>query len=157
MKKQQGFTLIELMIVVAIVAILAAIAMPSYSAYVEKSNRSDAKIALMRISQMQESFFAQNMTYAQDLTTGSGGLGLGATVKSDEEFYSIALTKIPNTCNGTNTAPCTGFTIKATPIAGGRQAGDDTCKGFSINHLGKREGMDSANTTYDIAKGKKCW
>ncbi len=150
MKKQQGFTLVELMIVVAIVAILAAIAMPSYSQYVTKSNRADAKVALMKYAQMQESYFVQNMSYAKDLTTGAGGLGLGATVTSENGHYSITMTEVPTNCAGTNVTPCTGYTLTATRA--GRQANDDACKTFTIDQLGIRAATDAAN-----AATTACW
>ncbi len=142
--KQQGFTLIELMIVVAIVAILAAISLPSYNDYIVKSNRADAKVALMKFAQMQESYFVQNMSYAQDLTTGSGGLGIGASVTSEEGFYAITLsTKVPGTCDGLSSGTaCTGFTLTATRA--GRQANDDRCKTFTITHLGVRAATGTA-------------
>ncbi len=150
MKKQQGFTLIELMIVVAIVAILAAIALPSYSQYVTKSNRADAKVALMKYAQMQESYFVQNMSYAQDLTTGTGGLGLGATITSENDYYSITMAKVPAGCNGTNVTPCTGYTLTATRA--GRQLTDDACKTFTIDQLGIRAATDSADAATTV-----CW
>ena len=156
---QQGFTLIELMIVVAIVAILAAISLPSYNDYVVKSNRADAKVALMRVAQMQESYFVQNMSYAQDLTTGGGGLGLVASGDgiSEEEFYDIKLTKLPNTCTGVATGTaCTGFTLTAAPVSGGRQDGDNACKAFTINHLGVRQAKTSSGAL-STAQGKFCW
>ena len=158
-KKEQGFTLIELMIVVAIVAILAAIALPSYSAYVTKSNRADAKVALMKYAQMQESYYVQNMSYAKDLKTGAGGLGLGTTttVASEEGLYSIALSAVtPAGCDGTSTKPCTGYTLEATPVSGGRQATDSLCTGFRINQLGVREAK-AGTGTYSPAQGKQCW
>ena len=157
MKKQQGFTLIELMIVVAIVAILAAIALPSYNQYVIKSNRADAKVALMKYAQMQESYYVQNMSYAQDLTSGSGGLGIGATVTSEEGFYGISLTKAPAGCDGTSAGtPCTGFTLTAAPVSSGRQDGDSACKAFTINHLGVRQAKTGSGTL-SIPQGKVCW
>jgi type IV pilus assembly protein PilE len=58
-----GFTLIELMIVVIIVAVLAAIALPSYEAYVQKSRRSEAAAALVENSQFLERVFTQNASY----------------------------------------------------------------------------------------------
>ncbi len=153
-KLQHGFTLIELMIVVAIVAILAAIAMPSYSDYIVKSNRSDAKIALMKYAQMQESYFVQNLSYAKDLTTGTGGLGISDSVTSEEDLYSINMMKIPSTCTGTSVTPCTGFILIANGI--NRQASDSTCLYFDINHLGvKRAGPGIFTTTSAI--GKNCW
>ena len=160
---QQGFTLIELMIVVAIVAILAAISLPSYNDYVVKTNRSDAKVALMKYAQMQESYFVQNMSYAKDLLSSStdGNLGLsGSSVVTDEGFYTITLSakkSDDSVCTGVATSACTKFTLTAVPVSGERQAGDTLCKGFSIDNLGRREGMDSTDATYSAAEGKLCW
>ena len=59
-----GFTLMELMITLAIVALLAAIAVPSYREYIIRSNRIDATSALLKIAAAQEKFFLQNNSYA---------------------------------------------------------------------------------------------
>lgn len=153
-KIQQGFTLIELMIVVAIVGVLAAVAYPSYSEHVRKTNRVDAKTALMRFSQMQESYFVQNLSYAQNLTTGADGLGLGTTVTSEEGFYTITMTSKKaddSACAAGET--CTKYELIAT--AGGRQADDDACDAFTINHLGVRKAKTGTTTTVD--QGKVCW
>lgn len=159
---QQGFTLIELMIVVAIVAILAAISLPSYTDYVVKTNRSDAKVALMKYAQMQESYFVQNMSYAKDLTTSEGGLGLGASITSEEGLYTITIEddgELPDGCDGVAGAgktPCTGFTLTAKPVPGGRQANDNHCKSFTINHLGVRLAKTSSEAL-SVDQGKFCW
>ena len=67
-KKTLGFTLIELMIVVAVVGILAAIAYPSYVDHVRKARRADAKAALTEVSQKLETLFARDASYSADLT-----------------------------------------------------------------------------------------
>ncbi len=82
MKNIKGFTLIEVMIVVAILGIITVIALPSYAELVMKGKRTDAKVELLKIAQLQESYFVQNLSYAKDLTTGAGGLGLGASVRT---------------------------------------------------------------------------
>ncbi|WP_320158968.1 type IV pilin protein [Marinobacter litoralis] len=63
LKGSQGFTLIELMIVVAIIGIIAAIAYPSYQEYVERTRRGDAKAVLMQFASAMERFYTQNNTY----------------------------------------------------------------------------------------------
>lgn len=61
----RGFTLVELMVVVAIVAILASVAIPAYSNYVDRAKQSEAVAALMRVKMDQESYWADNNCYAQ--------------------------------------------------------------------------------------------
>jgi type IV pilus assembly protein PilE len=68
-QSQVGMTLIELMIVVAIVGVLSAIAYPSYTEYVLRGHRAEARTALMDLMQQQERFFTQNGAYAAPLTT----------------------------------------------------------------------------------------
>ena len=83
--KQSGFTLIELMIVVAIITILAAVGYPSYTEYVMRSHRQAAKNAAFQIADRQEQFFLDNRQYAPNLST----LGYAADVigiKRDGQF-----------------------------------------------------------------------
>ncbi|MBF6630431.1 MAG: type IV pilin protein [Comamonas sp.] len=63
-KKHQGFTLLELMITIAIIGILASIAYPSYQEYVRKSKRAEGRVALMELIQQQERYMTQNNKYA---------------------------------------------------------------------------------------------
>ena len=154
----KGFTLIEIMITVAILGIIASIAVPSYVEYVRKGKRADAKVELLRLAQMQESFFVQNLSYAKNLTASkaTGGLGLGTTVLSEQGEYSLAISdKEPSGCNGLSSGtPCTGYTITATPVSGKSQANDSDCKGFTINNVGQK-GITVASAT--TAMIQKCW
>lgn len=109
-----GFTLIELMIVVAIIATLAAIAYPSYTDSVRKARRADGKEALLRIHLEAEKWRANNTTYTCDLVE----LGLGNT--SIEEHYDLALSD----CSAA------GFTATATGV--GDQANDTGCTPLTL-------------------------
>jgi type IV pilus assembly protein PilE len=119
-QRNLGFTLIELMIVVAVVGILAAIAYPSYMDSVRKSRRSDAINDLSAIALAQEKWRANRTTYGTltdvwgGVTTTSGG------------YYTLA---IP-----TNTG--TAFTVTATAVSGTSQASDTGCTVFTINESG---------------------
>jgi type IV pilus assembly protein PilE len=117
---QRGFTLIELMITVAVVAILAAIAFPSYALFVKKSRRGDAEATLMDIAQRQQQYLLDTRTYAPDVLT------LNTSVPADvTAYYTIQICQTTAPCAAPGGTPPT-FAIIATPIAGSSQAGDFT-------------------------------
>ena len=121
--KQRGFTLIELMMVVAIVAILAAVAYPSYMSYLAKGNRSAAEAHLMDIAQSQQRYLLDARSYAADLTT------LNVTTPSSvSPYYTITI--------ATAAGPPPTFTATATPKAGTSQASDVT---LSIDGAGVKQ------------------
>lgn len=130
---QRGFTLTEVLIAVAIIGILAAIALPSYSAYVQKARRTDAKEALLRIQLEQERWRANNASYAGKLVDDLGW----SEAKSAEGHYSLALSD----------PSATSFTATATAI--GIQAKDTSCKEISLTY--------SAGTLTKKATSSDCW
>lgn len=148
MKQNQGFTLIELMIVIAIVSVISALAVPSYVDHVRKGKRADAKVELLQIAQMQESYFVQNLSYAKSLKDEAGGLGLGSTVQTEQEQYLITIGATPNGCTGTTITPCTGYTLTATPQGG--QVKDVECLNFTLSHTGKKDVSVTGHA-------KQCW
>lgn len=129
-----GFTLIELMVTVAIVSILAMVALPSYNEYVMRSRRSDAKAALLKVQIAQEKFRANNTSYGT-----LAQIGLPAT--SPDLYYSIAVTN-PTAANYLSTATPTG-----------KQTGDN-CGTFAVDKDGKAISSSVQTTT---AKVQECW
>lgn len=122
--RSQGFTLIELMLVIAVLGIIAAIAYPSFIGQLQKARRSDAKQALYDVAAKLEQYYADNKGYpvAADMTD----LGYAtATFTSLEGYYTISF-------NGASTA--IAYSIQAAPI--GAQAADTECGTFRLNQLG---------------------
>ncbi len=150
MKKQRGFTLIELMIVVVIVAILAAIAIPSYQQYIQKSRRADAKDAVTRIAALQERYFFTNNAYASGLNA-LGFTATGGNYYSGDGHYRLSLTGPTCSESGGATYPC--FTATATAASGGPQINDTKCRSFTITQNGLKTAKDSANN--DVTDS--CW
>jgi len=85
--KPNGFTLIELMIVVAVVGILAAVAYPSYAEYVRKSRRSDAIAAISKVQQAQERWRASNPAYSADVSSSTTGLKLTSVTTATSTYH----------------------------------------------------------------------
>jgi len=111
--RQAGFSLIELMIVVAVVAILAGVAYPSYTQYVVRSNRAAAKAQMLDIANRQQQFLLSNRAYASKTTLEASGYSLPTEVGGRYD-YDITV--------GTDTVP--SYTITFAPK--GAQAGDGT-------------------------------
>lgn len=131
-----GFTLIEVMIVVAIIAIIAAVALPSYFGSIKKSRRADAITALNQIAQEQERWRANNSTYTTDLT--STGLKVA---NPSSGYYTL----------GVASPTATGYVATAT--AAGSQANDTKCTTLTFT-------MSVGTITYGAtpaANAKLCW
>ena len=140
---RRGFTLIELMIVVAIIAALAAMAYPQYTEHVRRTKRADGKALLNRIAGEQERFFTARGQYTAALTTAKpGGLGF-ANNRSENGCYTAAITLAANSLS---------YTLTATPTASGpcgNQAADTKCGSLTINSLGVRNATGT--------EGAACW
>lgn len=154
--KIKGFTLIEMMIVVAILGIVSAIAIPSYNEYVRKAKRTDGKEFLIRVAQLQESYYVQNLSYAKDFSTNPGGLGLGAIVESEQGEYSITMDTTDSgggACTGLSADSCTTYTLNAAPQGGQI---NDKCKELTLTNTGVKglAGLSSEATAQQI---KDCW
>ena len=149
-KSNLGFTLIEAMVVVAVIAILAGVAYPSYRSQVMRSNRAEAKNALLQVQVAQEKFYLQAGRYAGDNACAATELtnapthattpGLGVPASTSSGHYSITL------CRPTTS------TYTATATAAGAQANDTECRRFEVTQTG-------AKTSYNSSNGltTKCW
>lgn len=127
---QRGFTIVELMIVVAIAAILVAIALPAYQEQVRETRRSDGKAFLMEIAAAQERYFTQNVAYGTLIQLGYAN----DNPESPEGFYNVRITASTGTT----------FTLTATP-----RVADSDCGNLTLTNTGLQG--SSAGTPAD------CW
>lgn len=137
-KAEKGFTLVELMITVAIVAILAAIAYPSYTEYARRSRRVEAQNLLNDAAARQERYRAQNGSYVTS-TNDLGKLKLPSGTTSPNGYYTLAVTTDDS-----------GYLMTASRA--GVQTSDPKCGGFTLNATGVRD--MAAGTPGTVAL---CW
>jgi type IV pilus assembly protein PilE len=138
MRKDSGFTLIEVMVTVAIVAILAAIAIPNYSQYVQKTRRTDAQEKLLDMAAQQERWFFTKNQYTNDVADIGGA-------SSKDGYYTVAI-------SGTGVAPFTTYTLTATPVTTKSQYSDSTCTSFTIDNTGAKKAFKGGDETTGT-----CW
>ena len=156
MKTQKAFTLIELMVTVAIVGILAGIAYPSYINSVTKSRRSDAMGALLGFANAMERRFTETNSYCNSGGAGGANSCGDADATNDTGSPSIYATQSP-VDGGTkyynltiNSATANTYTLRATPI--GSQVGDGM---LQIDQTGSRGWDTSGNNAIDA--GENTW
>ena len=152
-KYQKGFTLIELMIVVAIIAIIAAIAIPSYQSQVQRTNRNDAKQALLDYANRQERFFLANNRYALPSEYGSelGYTLVGGRIETPDGFYRIG--RAGGYCAG-NDDTC--FAERADVVTNTAQAGDEQCYGFLLLNDGRKASLEQGGG-WRFGDNDPCW
>lgn len=136
--RERGFSLIELMMVIAVIGVLAAIAYPSYQDSLVKTRRASAQACLSELAQFMERFYTTNMRYNQD--TGGTAVALpNLQCRADlNDFYTFSLPAIAQTT----------YTLQATPK--GMQANDTLCKNLTLSYTGAK-GETGTGSTQD------CW
>lgn len=159
LKRSQGFTLIELMIVVVVATILLSIAVPSYMQQIRQSRRTEAKTALLDLAGREERFLTTNPTGYTNTPTNLGYAGFGAGTTVGSGYYQLSAPCIAGSgaalgCDPNANAPAgPSYYLVATPVAGTSQANDAQCQTFAVDSVGNQFAFNSAgaNTT------TTCW
>lgn len=127
--RRAGFTLIELMIVVAIVAIIAAVALPSYTEHLRKARRGDVQSFMAEVVARQQHYLIDRRAYATSITAATSDGGLGMTVPANVSAYYTV------TVDADNAVRPPIFTVTAART--GSQL-SDPCGNLSITNTGAR-------------------
>jgi type IV pilus assembly protein PilE len=153
----RGFTLIELMVVVAIATILLLIALPSYQSQIRQSRRTEAKTAILDLAGREERYLTTNPTGYTQKPTDLGYTGLGSSSPPiGSGYYYLTVCSPAATCAGLsvpNPPPAPSYTIVATPVPGQSQVNDLQCQAFAVDSAGQQYAVDNAGAD----QTKYCW
>jgi type IV pilus assembly protein PilE len=151
-RRVRGFTLIELMIAVAVIAIIAAVALPTYNSAMRKSRRADAIAALSAVQMAQERWRANNPAYTGELTAAATatppGLGLPSS-QINGALYTVTVENVG----------ASSYTAVATAVSGTSQADDGNCARLRVRvDVGNIfYGSASSGGSFDESAGNRCW
>jgi type IV pilus assembly protein PilE len=143
----RAFTLIEVLVALAVIAVLATLAYPSYQAHIQKSRRTDAKATLHRVALELERCYSRVRSYNDRNTCTLLSAGPRVQLTSDEGWYSIGTQDL----GGSETLGRESFILYAVPRRA--QAADATCSVFTLTHTGLEQAFDAqSNDTTGV-----CW
>jgi type IV pilus assembly protein PilE len=142
-----GFTLIEVMIVVAIVAILAAIAYPSYSESVAKGRRAQVTTQMLAAQQFMERWYSENYDYSKN----TAGILVTAANQFPARFAKVPAEGTQYYTMSFDAIAANAYTLQAVPLPGGAMV-NDKCGTFKLDHNGKKS--ISTTGTGDV---ESCW
>lgn len=141
----RGFTLTELMIVVAIVGILAAVSYPSYLEHVTKTRRADAQTSLLDLAARMERHFAETNSYAGATIATAAATDVLGSATSVEGWYTLSITA----------QNASSYTVQATPL-NAQGTGDTWCQSLTLNSLGAK-GVANGPAGAPTWAAAQCW
>lgn len=150
MKSKAGFTLVELLIVMAIVAILGVIAVPSYRNYVVGARQNSAQQALLRMAGAMENCYSLNQTYEGCIDTNNSENNDFLKANDIESYYQLSV--------GERRTKVTARDFVVAVQAKGGQFNDvaDSCQVLAVDRLGRKL-IASSSGTLSVDANNTCW
>jgi type IV pilus assembly protein PilE len=142
-----GFSLIEMMVVVAIATILMAIAVPSYMTYVRQTRRTEARTAVLDLAGREERYFSTSGAAYTTTPANLGYTGLGSSNPIGSGYYYLTVCS-PACAPSAVAAP--SYSVTATAVAGTSQVADTQCGSFTVDSAGQQYASGTQTAAY-------CW